>query len=55
MVIMQADGVELDGDTIMPSIIEQSDGTLNLDIITDSSEETINVEVQMEKMASSSF
>lgn len=55
MVIMQADGVQLDSETTMPSIIEGSSGMLNLDVISDSSEDSINVDVQMQKMASSSF
>lgn len=52
MVIMQADGRELDSETVMPSVLEESDGLLNLAVIQDDSEQVYDVAVQMNQLAS---
>jgi S1-C subfamily serine protease len=55
MVILQADGIGLTNDDVMSSIIEGSDGLLNLTVISDADENLFDVEVQMEQIVENDF
>ncbi len=55
MVILQADGADLVGEDLMPSIIQESNGLLNLQVISDQDESIYSYDVQMSKLVSSGY
>ena len=55
MVIVQADGFDLAGEEVMPSVLQQSNGLLNLTILVEGDTEFYSADVEMLKVVTAGY
>ena len=55
MVIIQADGYDVFEEDLMDSVIQESNGLLNLELVIDGDDNVASVEVEMQKLSSNGF
>ena len=55
MVIIQADGYDVFEEDLMDSVIQESNGLLNLELVIDGDDNVASFEVEMQKLSSNGF